>query len=91
MENPFEDVFTTDYYYDAVLWAVKEGITNGTSATTFSPNAPCTRAQMVTFLCKYYTDQIWGESENYDLCINSSKIGVAGAVNVIKAYIENNK
>ena len=32
---------------------------------------------------KYYTDQIWGESENYDLCINSSKIGVAGAVNVI--------
>ena len=37
---------------------------------------------------KYYTDQIWGESENYDLCINSSKIGV---VNVIKAYIENNK
>ena len=40
---------------------------------------------------KYYTDQIWGESENYDLCINSSKIGVAGAVNVIKAYIENNK
>ena len=49
-QNPFEDVFTTDYYYDAVLWAVKEGITNGTSATTFSPNAPCTRAQMVTFL-----------------------------------------
>ena len=40
---------------------------------------------------KYYTDQIWGESENYDLCINSSKIGVAGSVNVIKAYIENNK
>ncbi len=40
---------------------------------------------------KYYTDQIWGESENYDLCINSSKIGITGAVNVIKAYIENNK
>ena len=49
-QNPFEDVFATDYYYDAVLWAVKEGITNGTSAATFSPNAPCTRAQMVTFL-----------------------------------------
>ena len=49
-QNPFEDVFATDYYYDAVLWAVKEGITNGTSATTFSPKAPCTRAQMVTFL-----------------------------------------
>jgi len=49
-QNPFEDVFTTDYYHDAVLWAVKEGVTNGTGATTFSPNAPCTRAQMVTFL-----------------------------------------
>ena len=40
---------------------------------------------------KYYTDQIWGESSNYDLCINSSKIGVEGSVNVIRAYIENNK
>lgn len=39
---------------------------------------------------KYYTDQIWGESSNYDLCINSSKIGIEGSVNVIRAYIENN-
>jgi len=37
---------------------------------------------------KYYTDQIWGEAENYDLCIDSSRIGVEGAVKVIKAYIE---
>ena len=36
---------------------------------------------------KYYTDQIWGESENYDLCIDSSRIGVKGAVEVIKANI----
>ena len=36
---------------------------------------------------KYYTDQIWGESENYDLCIDSSRIGVKGAVEVIKAYM----
>ena len=36
---------------------------------------------------KYYTDQIWGESENYDLCINSALVGVSGAVEVIKAYI----
>ena len=49
-KNPFEDVFATDYNYDAVLWAIKEGITNGTSVTTFSPDNPCTRAQMVTFL-----------------------------------------
>jgi len=40
---------------------------------------------------KYYSDQTWGDSSNYDLCINSSKIGVLGSVDVIKAYIENNK
>ena len=38
------------YYYDAVLWAVEQGITNGTSATTFSPDATVTRGQTVTFL-----------------------------------------
>ena len=48
--NPFTDVSTGAYYYDAVLWAVANGVTNGTTATTFSPNAPVTRAQMVTFL-----------------------------------------
>ena len=47
--NPFTDVSTGDYYYDAVLWAVANGVTNGTSATTFSPDAPVTRAQAVTF------------------------------------------
>lgn len=46
----FVDVRTGDYFYDAVLWAVEKGITNGTSAETFSPEAPCTRAQIVTFL-----------------------------------------
>ncbi|MEG1428012.1 MAG: S-layer homology domain-containing protein, partial [Oscillospiraceae bacterium] len=40
----------TDYYYDAVLWAVDKGVTSGISATTFAPNATCTRAQAVTFL-----------------------------------------
>ncbi len=48
--NPFEDVSANSYYYDAVRWAVKNGTTGGTSATTFSPDAPCTRAQAVTFL-----------------------------------------
>ena len=37
---------------------------------------------------KYYTDQVWGEAENYDLCIDSGRIGVKGTVNVIKAYID---
>ncbi len=46
----FRDVTQSDYYYDAVQWAVEKGITEGTSATTFSPDASCTRAQMVTFL-----------------------------------------
>ena len=48
--NPFSDVKTTDYFYKSVLWAVEKGITVGTSKTTFSPNAACTRGQIVTFL-----------------------------------------
>lgn len=48
--NPFTDVQAGSYYYDAVLWAVEQGITNGTSATTFSPDATVTRGQTVTFL-----------------------------------------
>ena len=47
---PFADVKAGSYYYDAVLWAVEQGITKGTSDTMFSPNATCTRAQIVTFL-----------------------------------------
>lgn len=46
----FTDVFPNDYYAPAVAWAVEKGVTNGTSSTTFSPNADCNRAQMVTFL-----------------------------------------
>lgn len=48
--NPFTDVHYGDYFYQAVLWAVENGITMGTSATTFSPDATVTRAQVVTFL-----------------------------------------
>lgn len=47
--NPFTDI-ASGYYMDAVFWAVKEGITNGTTPTTFSPNDRCTRAQIVTFI-----------------------------------------
>ena len=50
MLNFFVDVSASDYYYDAVLWAVENGITGGTSATTFDPSGNCTRAQAVTFL-----------------------------------------
>ena len=47
---PFTDVPVGSYYYDAVLWAVENDITEGTSDTTFSPNMTCSRAQIVAFL-----------------------------------------
>jgi len=49
-DNPFTDVKADAYYYKAVLWAVEKGITTGLSATTFGPNATCTRGQVATFL-----------------------------------------
>ena len=52
--NPFTDVKTTAYNYSAILWAYDNRITTGTSDTTFSPDAYCTRAQIVTFLYRYY-------------------------------------
>lgn len=52
--NPFKDVNNTDYYAKAVQWAVNNNITNGTSATTFSPTQNCTRGQIVTFLYNAY-------------------------------------
>ena len=51
--NPFTDVAADAYYISAVLWAVERNITGGTSATTFSPSANCTRAQIVTFIYRY--------------------------------------
>ena len=53
IDSPFNDVKKTDFYYQAVLWAVSEGITNGTSATTFGPAGVTNRAQVVTFLWRY--------------------------------------
>ena len=48
--NPFQDVAMNDYYYDAVLWAVEKGITNGVTDTTFAPNATLSTQHIVTFL-----------------------------------------
>lgn len=53
-QHGFTDVDSNDYYYQAVLWAVEAGITNGMSATTFGPKGNCTRGQVVTFLYRYY-------------------------------------
>ena len=49
-EAPFTDVPSGAYYYDAVLWAVENGVTDGVTAALFAPDAACTRAQIVTFL-----------------------------------------
>lgn len=51
--NPFKDVKPSDYYYDAVLWAVEKGVTNGVDYGRFGPNESCTRGQVVTFLYRY--------------------------------------
>lgn len=50
LTNPFEDVKSGAYYFDAVIWAVNYGITTGVDETHFAPEEPCTRAQVVTFL-----------------------------------------
>ena len=55
---PFTDVPTGSYYYDAVLWAMENGITKGASKTIFAPNQECTRAQIVAFL--YRSEQVRG-------------------------------
>ena len=64
MLNFFVDVPADAYYYDAVLWAAKNGITGGTSTTTFSPDADCTRAQIVTFLWRAAGSPAPKSSEN---------------------------
>ena len=53
--NPFTDVRASEYYYKAVLWAAEKSITAGVTPTSFAPNAPCTRAQIVSFLHRYIT------------------------------------
>ena len=54
--NPFTDVSRSAYYYEAVLWAVENGVTEGMSETTFEPDAVCTRAQVVTFLYRMFRE-----------------------------------
>ena len=52
--NGFTDVTADAFYTDAVAWAVENGVTNGTTDSTFSPDNGCTRAQIVTFLFRAY-------------------------------------
>jgi len=64
LENPFTDVPVGSFYYDPVLWAVENGITNGTSATTFGPDNQCMRAHVVTFLHRAAGSPVPGSSRN---------------------------
>ncbi len=67
-QSPFVDVKRTDWYFEPVMWAVENGITNGTDATHFSPYDPCTRAAVVTFLyAAKDRPAVEGESSFYDV------------------------
>ena len=71
--NPFTDVTSSDYYYNAVLWAVGKNITNGTSATTFGPNDGCTRGQVVTFLHRFENSPSPSSTTNPFVDVSSSE------------------
>ncbi len=62
-ENPFVDIKEGDFCYDAVLWAVENGITNGTDASHFNPLGVCNRAQVVTFLWRSFGQPECGTAE----------------------------
>ena len=66
-EHGFTDIVEGKYYYDAVVWAVEEGIVNGLTETTFGPEETCTRAQMATFLYRHAEEpEVSGESKFTD-------------------------
>lgn len=69
---PFADVKAGSYYDDAVRWAVENGVTVGTSATTFSPNATCSRAQIVTFLWRAQKSPAAGSANPFDDVANNA-------------------
>lgn len=99
-ENPFQDVKAKAYYANAVLWAVENGITSGTSKTTFGPKQSCTRAQIVTFLYHYHElvsrELVYGTAtlryaEFYagDVSSTESYDGVSSATNTKYALFKN--
>ena len=90
--NPFVDVSSSSYYYNAVLWAVEKGITAGKDAKHFAPGATCTRAEFVTFLWRLCGSPKVGNVKNpftgdvarshyfYDAVIWASNNGVAAGI-----------
>ena len=67
----FNDVNTSDYYYSAVIWAYEQGITAGTSNGVFSPNQPCTRGEIVTFLWRAKGSPAASGATFYDVSADS--------------------
>ena len=85
--NPFADVNSSDYFYKPILWAVEKGITAGTSADTFSPNATCSSAHIITFL---YRAAGIGENGWYEDAKNwASEAGLLNGTNISVAPDEN--
>ena len=75
-ENPFTDVAESDYFYKAVLWAVENGITTGTSATKFSPATTCSNAHILTFIWRTFGEpEKTGEGEWYTDAVNWAEAG----------------
>ena len=66
VKNPFTDVSKNSTYYNAIMWAVENGITTGKTATSFDPNAVCTRGQIVTFLWRYEKAPIVSSLAKFD-------------------------
>ena len=71
--NPFTDVAETDFFYEAVLWAVEKGITNGLTETTFGPYELCNRAQVVTFLYRAMNKPAYTNSDSPFSDVEDSK------------------
>ncbi len=72
VSSSFSDVSAEAYYTGSVAWAVKQGITTGTSATTFSPNMTCTNAHILTFLWRAYgSPQVAGGNAFTDVAANA--------------------
>ena len=65
-DHPFADLQPDAYYYNAVLWALEQGITGGTSPSAFSPNVSCTRSQAVTFLYRYAGMPLVGDVSSFE-------------------------
>lgn len=91
--NPFKDISSTDYFYNAVLWAVENGITSGTGADTFSPGATVTRGQTVTFLHRAAGSPLAGSSGFNDVSDGAyyAKAVAWAAENGITSGTGNNK